>query len=70
MGASVLELGLEPVTGRGDRSLPVEECDGTFKVAAIVAEFVTGQGVKRMFRLCDRRFGGHRWPLLTGISGW
>jgi hypothetical protein len=32
-GDDVVELGLEPVPGRRDRGLPVEERDGSFQAA-------------------------------------
>lgn len=74
LGQHLIKRTLEPGTGRGLRSLPIEERDGAFQLAAVVAQFECCHGVHRVLgRLDVGRFGRHRqWSSrgTGGVSSW
>jgi hypothetical protein len=60
LGQYAIKLGLELVTGRRYRVLPVEKRDGAFQLAAIIPKLERRQGVQRVpGRVDSSGFSGH-----------
>jgi hypothetical protein len=64
-----VKAGVQPVTRRRDRVLPVKERNGALKLTPVVPEFECGHGMKRVLRLYGGGFGGHRVTVPSGVGG-
>jgi hypothetical protein len=69
LGDHVIEPGLEAVADWRHRSLPAEGGDGALQLAAVIAQFVRCQGVKRVpgffywvWAVVRVGCGGWHWP--------